>query len=310
VLFRSENDDLGSSASRRSTARWVAVGMLSTKDALADASFPVTFNDPHPDYGVTNLMRCDRIKVDAVGFKVMSVTANYSIPDDGGEHEPSEPSQTNPLVYSWATVQETVAIDRDREGNAIVASSGRPVLGLTQPRNYKRLTITRWESSFSVTTSLAYENTVNSDTFEGAVSGTVKCPIIQPSQSYTSLSTLIPIDYTFDFKAVIVWGVEPWQTQGIDEDSFAYATVDGAAVPMLITDASGNPFGSVRLNGSGSPVDTSKLFYIDPATEKAIASPAWVSVPTPTGATVVAAGVAKALRWNTLPAVSYASLGF
>jgi len=41
-----ENDDLGSSASRRSTARWVAVGMLSTKDALADASFPVTFNDP------------------------------------------------------------------------------------------------------------------------------------------------------------------------------------------------------------------------------------------------------------------------
>jgi hypothetical protein len=255
-------------------------------------------------------MRCNSIRIDATGFKVMTVTANYSFPENGDEHDPPEPSLTNATIYSWQTVQESVQIDRDWEGNAIVTSAGRAVTGITRPMNYKRLTITRWESNYNLSQALAYENTVNSDTFEGAAGGSVKCSIIQPSTQYTALSATIPIDYMFDFKSPTVWGAYPWRLFVTDKDSWALATINSATEWVRIVGVDGHPVGDVPLNGQGVPV-SGYVTYFERATDpEPKGSPSWVTQATPTGATVVAAGSLKQLRWMVLPEMVFSGLGF
>jgi hypothetical protein len=298
------------SGKRTASVRWVAVGFVTTKDALADASFPVVYNDAHPDYSAASGMRCNSIRIDATGFKVMTVTANYAFPENGDEHDPPEPSLTNATIYSWQTVQESVQIDRDWAGNAIVTSAGRAVTGITRPMNYKRLTITRWESSYNLSQALTYENTVNADTFEGAAGGSVKCSIIQPSTQYTALSATIPIDYMFDFKSPTVWGAYPWRLFITDKDSWALCTINSATQWVRIVGADGHPAGDVPLNGQGVPL-SGYVTYFERATDpEPKGSPSWVTQATPTGATVVTAGSLKQLRWMVLPEMVFSGLGF
>lgn len=291
------------------TLRWVAVGMLTTKEAIDDANFPIAFNDPHPDWGSGDPRRCSQVRIVANGFKVISVDATFAIPPDNTEFANPEPSQTNPLVNSWSTVQESVAVGWDSANNAYISSARRRVAGITQIKNYKRLTITRWESSYNNTTAQSYENTVNSAAFLGGAVQTVKCSTINPSQNYTALSTLIPIDYTFDFKAVAIWGEKPWQVQYVDEDAYAYANIDGTK-RVRIVDANGDPV-TALLDGLGRPLDSS-LTYIDPATQLPKASPSWVSQSVVPGATIVSmsGGAVKMLRFDlSLPASNFNALG-
>src|SRR5690606_11853208 len=105
------------------------------------------------------------------------------------------------------------------------------------------------ESSFNLGQAMEYENTVNSVAFEGALEGEVKCSIIQPSSAYDSLTTLVPIDYTFDFKSKTIWGDAPWHTVHADQDSYAQA---GGIMRRIVT-ASGEPVTNVPLNGEGAP---------------------------------------------------------
>lgn len=295
---------------RAYVVRWVAGGYTTPDEALTNSTFPVEYNDPHPDESSGDY-KCDGIRIIASQFKVISVEATYSIPEDGFEHRSESPNQEKPLVFSWSTVQESVLIDRDRDGNAILYTSLRPAGGLTQTRNYKRLVISRWEASYSVSTSLAYENYVNSAVFEGGVIGSVKCAIIQPSQSYTLESALIPIDYIFDFKAVSVWGEHPWQTQFVDQDSIARKS--GGDRVKIVT-KNGEDAGIVPLNGAGKPVDTTLTYFADPLNAKPEGTPAWVELTAgevaALGATVIAAGSIKHLRYNTVPAVDFNVLGF
>lgn len=277
--------------------RWVAAGPLTTQDAIEEGNFPIAFNDPHPDYGAQDTRRCASLRVVAQGFRVMALEARFSVPEDGTLHRDEEASESQPTVFSWATIQETPQIDRDRDDNPLVTSARRAMSGITQPRNYKRLTVTKWQQSYSVATSLEFENTVNSTEFEGAQPGEVKCSTIQPSQSYTSQSAMLPVDYIFDFKAISVWGEHPHQTQFIDQDSFARA--DGNTVRIVT--ATGEPVSDVPLDGEGRPLDTSLTYFENPEDEEPTDSPSWESLGTPTGATVVSAGDVVMLRYFTLP---------
>lgn len=290
---------------RSALVRWVAAGPLSTKEARDDPNFPIAFNAPHPDYGSSDPRRARAPRIVASGFRVISVEARFEIPSNGTSHQPQEPDQTNPLVFSWQTIQEGVAIDRDRSGNPILTAMRRGVQGLTQTRNYKRLTVTRWQSSYSNTQAMNYENTVSSTTFEGAAAGEVKCSIIQPSQSYTAADALVPVDHVFDFKAASIWGAQPWQTLFLHRES--YAKADGKIVRIVT--AGGEPVTDVLMNASGQPVDTS-LTYFEAATDnEPVDSPSWDSVSLPSGATATTAGGAVMLRYLTLPEKDLNGLG-
>lgn len=304
--LRQPNDEDGrDSSGKTAVARWVAAGPLTTQEAAA-STLPVNYNDPHPDEGTGDPRRCERIRIIATGFRVMLLEARFSVPTWGAaEHRDDQPAISHPTVLSWQTVQETIPIDRDRDGNAILTSAHRAVQGVNQTRNYKRLTITRWEPGFSVATAQLYENAVNADTFQGGPPGTVKCSEIQPSQSYSVLDALIPIDYVFDFKAESLWGEQPHQTIFLDQDSYAIA--DGKLV-RLVTPA-GDPVTDTPMNGQGVPLDSSITYFEAAGDEEPVESPSFETRPTPAGAQVLQVGDVVFLRYNTLPARNLGRLG-
>lgn len=279
--------------------RWVAAGYLTTTQALAASDFPVARNDPHPD-DPSGPLRCDSFRIVASGFRVMSVDARYSIPPgNSGEHPPNEPDVSNPLVFSWSTIQESVKIDRDRDGNPILTAVGRHVPGVQRTLNYKRLTITRWEASYNLAQAQAFENTVNSSTFEGGAARSVKCSIIQPSASYDALTVLIPIDYVFDYKAPAIWGEHPHQTWVLHQDSYAFSSPGG--VLRRIVTASGESVTDALLDAQGVPLDSSLTYFENAGDDEPAEDPEWVTQSLPTGATAVTQGAAVFLRYNTLP---------
>lgn len=284
---------------------WVAAEYLTTKEALEDPSFPIVRNALHPDYGVASLLRCRRVRIDATGFRVMTVTAEFGIPTNGSYED--EPSLIKPLVYSWQTVQESPPIDRDKDGNAILTSARRSVAGVSKPLNAKRLTVTQWEGSYNASTALAWENTVNNAAFEGAAEQEVRLEVIQPSSSYDENSSLLPIDYVMLFKPALTWGDRPHQIWIKDIDSFAYATVDGDATKVRLCDKNGNLLTDVLLDGSGRPKDTLGVTYLNKF-GRPEPSPTWNAKGTPTGATVVNVGLATFLRYDVLPAKNFSEL--
>lgn len=291
---------------RTAVVVWVAADHLTPAEALADPDFPIARNAYHPDYGAASLMRCRDVRINATGFRVMSVSANFAIPRNGSFED--EPSLTKPRVFSWQTVQESVAIDRDKDGNAILTSARRSLAGVTQTRNAKRLTVTNWESTYAAGTALSWENSVNADAFEGADPNEVRIEVIQPSTSYQAGADLIPIDYVFLFKPVSIWGEHPHQTWVLDKDSFAYATVDGTVTKVRLTDKNGVPLADQLLDGQGRPKDTAGVSYLNKH-GRPEPSPSWNAKGTPTGATLVNAGLATFLQYNTLPTRDFADLG-
>lgn len=301
-------DEEGQAGSSDAVVRWVVAGPLTTKEALADANLPIARNDPHPDYGAASALRCETRRIVANGFRVMQLEASFAVPSNGTSFESEEPSLLNPIVFSWSTIQESPQIQRDRDNKVIVTSARRRVSGITRTLNYKRLSVTRWESSYDNTQAQAIENHVNSTTFLGGTAGTVKCSIVQPNASYDELAALIPIEYTFDFKTVSIWGEQPWQPQNVDEDYMAYASIDSSAVLVRLVDKGGNALGPQLLDGKGRPLD-STVTYSDPATGDPVESPTWSDQGVPNGAEIVAAGDAIMLRWYTLPESDFNSLG-
>lgn len=287
---------------------WVAAGLLTPQEALDDPAFPVAFNDPFPDDPASPL-RASGIRVNATGFRVQSAVATYSVPEEGDEHRDETPDLATPTVLNWQTVQETVAIDRDVNGNAIVTSARRAVTGVTQSRNYKRVVITAFRDSYNPINALTYENTVNGSSFEGAQTGTVKCTSIVPSTSIESGSTLVPIDHVFDFKPESFWGPDPWQTWARNADEFAFATVDGATVKRRIVTTTGDPAGQVPLDANGIPIESGLTYFALPGDPAPAESPTWASAPSPPGATPFDAGAITFLVYQTAPTSDFNALG-
>ncbi len=289
--------------------RWVAGGLTTVQDALDDGNFPVAFNDAYPDES-NSARKARNIRINAIGFKVYSVEATYSVPEDGDSHpQDPDPGETPPLVFNWQTVQTQTPVDRDVNGNAIITSARRGVQGVTVPRNYKELTITRWEASYNATTALEYENAVNGDNFEGGVPGEVQCAIIQPSTSYQINATRVPIDYSFGFKPVEIWGENPWQTRVPDADSFGYVSVDGSPRRVRFTDLGGNVLTDIPLDGFGVPIDED-VTYVDQGGSPVDPPPSWQSRTPIPGATVIDAGGLVFLQYETSPSKAFSAFGF
>jgi hypothetical protein len=301
---RQQFDEAGQIA-EKSTQQvvWVAAGLTSVANALADGNFPVAYNDAHPDFPA---FRANNIRINARGFQVFSVTADYEVPSNGDSH-PEEDDLTKPAVFSYQTVQESVAIDRDATdannglGNPIVSSAGRSIQGINRTKNYKRLTITKWLASYDVDRAFEFENTVNSAPYENAKIGEVKCAIIQPNTSFPLPVTQIGIDHVFDFKPEEIWGKEPWQLMVRDEDSVGYA--DGKI--RRFTTAEREPLDNEPLDGTGRPKNTS-VTYVEG--DAAVLEPVWEAQPTPAGATILELGVLTYLRYQTLPLKNFNSL--
>lgn len=309
------DEETGDAESRRdAVVRWVASGPLSTKEAL-DAGLPIQRNDPHPDWGSGDPRRARSPRIIATGYRVITVEARFEVPSTGDTHSPETPSESNPLVFNWQTIQESVAIDRDRDGNAILTAARRGVEGVTQVRNYKRLTITRWQASYDNLLAMAFENRINSDSWEGAEPGEVKCAIIQPSQSYDADAALIPVDHVFDFKAISLWGDHPHQTQFLHADSVAMATINSTPVRRKIYTTDGEPAGVVPLDNEGKPLaigelspDLTYLRSDDP--ELGVEEdPDWVAVQLPAGAQAFEMGEVWGMRYLTLPEADFNNLG-
>lgn len=299
------DEETGDSDSRRDgLVRWVASGPISTKEAL-DAGLPIQRNDPHPDYGAGDPRRARSPRIIASGFRVITVEARFEVPATGETHSPDTPSESNPLVFSWQTIQESLAIDRDRDGNAILTAARRGVQGVVQTLNYKRLTITRWQASYDNGQAMAFENRVNSSSWEGAQPGELKCAIIQPSQSYEADAALIPVDHTFDYKAISIWGDHPHQPQFLHVDSFARAE---GKLRRIVT-SGGENVTDTPLDNEGVPLDDSLTYFKAEDPDNPVESPTWEPVSLPTGAIAVQMGDVWALRYLTLPEADMNQLG-
>ena len=288
------------------TVTWMVVDHATTFAVLSDANFPVAYNDVDPD-DPTSGRKCSAIRVNATGFNVFSITATFSLPADGQEeHPPSASSTGNPMVYSWGTITESVAIDRDRDGNAITTSAQRsPASAPMKPMNCKRLTVTKWLDGYDLARAMEYENSVNSDAFSGAAAGEVMCESIQPSGSYVATALLVPIDHSFVFKAISIWGEHPHQLYIKDQDNYGIV----GSVRHGFCDPDGNPLNDEPLDGNGRPVDTT-VTYLNPVTGQPVSpAPTWYERTTPTGATIVDAGSIKFLRYMILPSKAFGGLG-
>jgi len=291
------NDDGDSIESRRVT--YIKPGLSSVQDAIDDANFPFILNQQYPLVS-NSRMKARVARVRATGFKVYAVDIEYSIPSRGDEH--TDESLSNPLVYNVQTVQESHAIDRDRIGNGILSSASRSISGIFKTRNYKRVVITRWESSYNAREASLKEEAVNIDSFEGSNPGEVKVVSIDPNQSFTLNTLLMPIDYTFDFKPAQIWGEDPWQTVIVDRDSFGLV---GGKVHRFV-DAGGDPMTGVLLDGKGRPIDSS-VTYIDETTNEPSPNPSWDQRPTPSGATVLGGSNMKFLKYDTVRPINFTS---
>ena len=284
---------------------WVVTGLVTPAQVLADAEFPVEFNDVDP-FEPTSGRKCNRIQVNATGLSVYSITASFQVPPASQWEQFQKPDAAKPLLYQWDTVTENIAIDRDKSGNGIITSAYRaPGTSVTQTRNYKRLTITKWMNGYDLARAMAYENTVNSVAWQGAAAGEVKCNTIQPSVAFQSSAMLIPIAHIFSFKATLIWQANPWQTFIKDQDGYGYVS----GVKRRILTKEGVPVDDVPLDGTGEPIETSLYYYRETEGGPIIDPPAWTGTATPTGATVIGSGKLRFLRYDTLPQTSFAGLG-
>lgn len=287
---------------------WVAADHLTPAEALADPDFPIARNDYHPDYGSASLMRCRDVRINATGFRVMTVTANFAIPRNGSFEV--EPSLSKPRVFNWQTVQETVQVDRDKDGNAILTSARRALPGITQVRNAKRLIVTNWESTYAAGTALSWENSVNEDAFEGAAPTEVKLESVTPSTSYENGTTLLPIDYAFLFKPTAIWGQHPHQTWVLDRDSQGFFTIDGVVQRRRLVDKDSSYLSDILMDGHGRPKDTTELVTYINRSGVPEPSPSYADKGVPTGAEAINVGLATFLVYHTYPSRNFSELGF
>lgn len=303
-----------SSDGETGTLEWHASPASNAQDVRNDPNMPIGFNSAWPDNPGLSL-RCERIEIFREGRgSVWTVRGSWSIPSGGGEHtsDESEDPLSQPAEYRWDNIVITEAVDRDSLGNPILASTRRgfdPPLQKTF--NAKQLTITKNLPAFDLTVALNYENTVNDSDFKGAQAGEAKCTSILPTNVYTLSATYVNIAYVFEFRSTDIFGDDPHQPRVLDQDTMAYASVDGAQrLVRILTAADGQPVdGPVPLNGRGAPINSTLYTYAD-SSGNAVASPDWTSIEFPPGATLESTADAVFLRFpNFYPSRNFNALG-
>lgn len=306
---------------RGASAEWVTLPVFQTQNAVEnDAGFPVSINDPHPDYPGSDL-KANRITVARRGrSRSWTIRVGYAIPESGGSHSNPDNPLAQPTVASWSSAQYTFDVDRDRDGNPIQVQPGRVPQNVPQKTvNAQRLTLTRNFASWTPTTTASYENHVNSAVYEGAAVDTVRCNSIIPSEAYEAGFSYIRVSATFEFRSVEVWGILPHEQPFWRMDTVAKATIPGQGDHLVsILGGDGLPVSApVMLDKDGVPVSPSgtTLTYYNPLTREVVESGdiAWVSQGLPGGAinhSGGAAGEPVQLVYRVLPGANFNDLNF
>lgn len=302
--------------SKSGTIEWDAydAAWVDADDVRADGSFPVEINSTWPD-GDTEL-KCKRYSIRRVSNaqRLFRVVATYEKPTGGAsEHEDdTENPLSSPPEIRWSDIVSNEPVDRDYNDNPIVNSAGVGFEGGVNRRFItKQLTFTRNESSFSVTDGLAYENTVNSDSFLGAQPKEVFCAGIAPTTVYTASSTYVSVAYTFEFRAIGIWGADPHQPRVRDEGYMAWAVIDDVESLVEIRTKTGTIVTSpVLLDGKGRPIDPdgSGLTYRTGEGGPLETEPSWSQRPVPEYVAQEGAGDAVYLRFKAYEPKAFAPL--
>lgn len=290
---------------REANLEWDAYPASSSAAVQGDDEFPVEINAPFPGSEGSRL-RCDRITVTRVGGRLFRVAAHWSIPIRGQDRHNGQATQDDPLreptIIRWQDIQYTEPVDRDIDGNPILNSARRAFRDSPQRVfNAKRVTMTRNEPSFDISAALNFENTVNNSVFEGALPGELKCVSIVPTNVITVESVFTEVTYTFEYRSRMIWGNDPHQPRILDQGFESPATVDGQTRIVRLVDVKGQPPESeVPLDGQGRPFRPDDFTYLD-ENGMPVASPTFVSIGAPVGATVELTDDAAFLRYATYP---------
>lgn len=303
----------GSTAS----AVWTAHGFSSGDAALNDPSCPVKVNDRWLD-DLSSPLRADRVRAATISPRLYRITASYSVPSGGGEHnDDNENPLSSAVEFRWDPVVMSLPVEADSEGNPIISSSTRGFESQVYVDfEAQQLTVTRNEPTYSIQTALQFTNRVNAGTYGGAKEGLVRCTNIMPVSSFTASDSYVKVAYRFLFMSDEVFGSNPHQPRILDQDTMTRALVStgGSSGPgevslVRITTSAGDPVdGPVLLNGLGQPLDDTLTFVLHGKVQE---SPIWGTNSPPPGSEIetTAAG-AVFLRYNsTYPSADFGQLG-
>lgn len=242
----------------------------------------------HPDTNYLQVVSTSTTELAPSNYYSVEVT--YQTPTFNGTTG-ANPFQSPP-VYEWAQITRTVQVEEDVTGNPIVNSAGDP---FDQPPSitdrYWQLTVTRNEPYFNLTTSVTYQNKVNSDTvyLQGVgagklTAGQMFCVSILPVGPIDLTDNFVSIAYTF-------WIRESgFQLRRLDLGYRQHLDSEDKSKP--ITDENGDDITvPVLLDGSGAPYDETV-----------------VGVGTPAGATLDDTGTGVFLTYNVYDSVNFGDL--
>lgn len=154
------------------------------------------------------------------------VTLTYAnnIPD-AEQSEKENPFEEEPEV-SWEDGEMEIAIDKDRDGAAILLPTGRPFSpGVKMFIPTGRLVITRNERTLDFDPGLNYRMRVNANTYAGREAETLLLRSARSSRKVRNGVVYYPTTYVFE------WNPRGWNEEVLLADT--YELVDDEAVPIL-----------------------------------------------------------------------------
>lgn len=195
---------------RTATASWQVQGVASSIAARTavdntTGETPDQINDPWTDRNgsVPNpFLLCDSLREETQGFELFVVTATYSVPPDGGSHNPEPDNPLDrPAEYSWEVGLTQEVVEVDINGDAIMnAAKDPPEQPCTRDIQLIFLNVARNENEFDASSAIASTNKLNSDDFFGAEPGQAKCVGIWSNKVTTPDSVYWPVRYRFEFR--------------------------------------------------------------------------------------------------------------
>lgn len=276
---------------------------------LTDLSNPTgkvpVFNEVDPR---NERRRVNSRVVTSAGLNLMRLTVGYAIPPNGLHEGDGEGEDANPLAlparWSWSRSKTVETVDRDRLGNPIVNSNGEPFENGAQRTFTNRiLEARRFESVYPAALAEVYEDTVNSETFNGPQgvgfgAGTVKCNIVTVVGEYSDNSPYVEVLYQFEIKA------DGWKTRQLDMGTKGRDS-NGGMLPLYHTNGD-KVTAPVLLDGGGVPIDDYS-FSLGDHTGNIVP----VSGDPPPGAEVEVApgGIAAFLRYELYDPIDLNTLG-
>lgn len=176
---------------------------------------------------------------------IWEVACEYKTPETQDEDQQDEdPLERDPEI-EWSFAQFEEAVEKDRNGSALLNMLGRPFEGVTRDAARAVVTITRYEESFSAATALQYANVVNMDDFIGAQPGQA---LMKPIRAKQIIETRTdengePVKrYYWQVTYEIHFKLDPngWKADLLEADVYERLDVEGQLQLVRIKDAEKN----------------------------------------------------------------------